>query len=402
MARILVIAYTNYAFDGRVKRHAEALAERGDEVDVLSLAGEHEGMLNGVNVIGLRMPRYRGASRSSYVRSYLRFFAAASWMAVRLSLKHRYNVAVVCTMPDAAVLCAIPTRLAGTRILLDIHDTMPELYSDKFGGRRGAFGARILKMEERVCAGRADVVLAVHDLHRRRLIAAGIPAEKIRVVMNVSDPAVFRLGQHRQPNAGNFNLICHGTITHRLGLDLAIEAVAIARHRIDGLRLIVIGSGDYHAEAKRLVARMNLEEHVRFEQPVTTERLPELLQRAHAGLVPNRASSATHLMLPVKLLDYAALGIPTIAARLRTIEYYFGTEALRLFEPGEPATLAAAIEDLYHNPALRLELVSKAHRVVERIGWAKQRAEYYRAIDSLLLPTPMDTTHRTDADRAAI
>ena len=90
------------------------------------------GMLNGVNVIGLHV-RYRGASRSRYVRSYLRFFAAASWMALRLSLKRRYDVAVVCTMPDAAVLCAIPTRLAGTRILLDIHDTMPELYSDKFG-----------------------------------------------------------------------------------------------------------------------------------------------------------------------------------------------------------------------------------------------------------------------------
>lgn len=402
MARILVIAYTNYAFDGRVKRHAEALAERGDEVDVLSLAGEHEGKLNGVNVIGLRISRYRGASRSSYVRSYLRFFAMASWMATRLSLKRRYDVAVVCTMPDAAVLCAIPTRLAGTRILLDIHDTMPELYRDKFGGRRGALGARILKIEERICAGRADLVLAVHDLHRRRLIAAGIPAEKIRVVMNVSDPAVFRLAAHRQHQSGNFNLICHGTITHRLGLDLAIEAVGIARNRIDGLRLIVIGSGDYCAQAKRLVERLNLKEHVRFERPVTTERLPELLAQAHAGLVPNRASGATHLMLPVKLLDYAALGIPTIAARLRTIEYYFGSDALRLFEPGEPGRLAAAIEELYHNPALRLRLASKAHRVVERIGWAKQRAEYYRAIDSLLSPASLRVAHSAAADRKAI
>ena len=402
MARILVIAYTNYAFDGRVKRHAEALAERGDEVDVLSLAGEHQGKLNGVNVIGLRIPRYRGASRSSYVRSYLRFFAVASWMAMRLSLKRRYDVAVVCTMPDAAVLCAIPMRLAGTRILLDIHDTMPELYSDKFGGRRGALGARILKAEERLCAGRADVVLAVHDLHRRRLIAAGVRAERIRVVMNVSDPAVFRMGLHRQHHSGNFTLICHGTITHRLGLDVAIEAIAIARNRIHGLRLIVVGGGDYCDEAKRLVARLNLKEHVHFERPVTTERLPELLVQAHAGLVPNRASSATHLMLPVKLLDYAALGIPTIAARLQTIEYYFGSDALRLFEPDEPGRLAAAIEDLYRNPALRLRLASKAHRVVEHIGWAKQRAEYYRAIDSLLSPTSPPKQNTPDLERAAL
>ena len=132
--------------------------------------------------------------------------------------------------------------------------------------------------------------------------------------MNVSDPAIFRLGHPRQHHPRNFNLVCHGTITHRLGLDHAIEAVAIARKRIDGLRLILIGSGDYHDEAKQLVQRLNLEEHVRFEKPVTTEKLPESLVRADAGLVPNRASSATHLMLPVKLLDYAALGIPTIAS----------------------------------------------------------------------------------------
>jgi glycosyltransferase involved in cell wall biosynthesis len=390
MARILVIAYTNYAFDGRVRRHAEALAARGDEVDVLSLAGELNGLINGVNVVGLRMRRYRGASRSSYLRSYLRFFTAASCEAMRRSIKRRYDVAVVCTMPDAAILCAIPTRLAGTRILLDIHDTMPELYRDKFGGRRGALGARLLMIGERMCAGRADMVLAVHALHRRRLIEAGVPEEKIRVVMNVADPAIFRFRQHRQASPDRFNLICHGTITHRLGLDVAIEAVAIARHRIGGLRLIVIGSGDHQEEAKRLVGRLNLENHVSFEKPVTMQRLPELLVRAHAGLVPNRANSATDLMLPVKLLDYAALGIPTIAARLRTIDYYFGPDAALLFEPGKPAKLAAAIEELYRDPTLRTEIVSKAHRVVERIGWPKQRAEYYRAIDSLI-GSPLST-----------
>ena len=63
MARILLIAYTTYIHDGRVKRHAEALAERGDHVDVLCLDSGHNGVINGVNVIGLKMPRYRGASR---------------------------------------------------------------------------------------------------------------------------------------------------------------------------------------------------------------------------------------------------------------------------------------------------------------------------------------------------
>jgi glycosyltransferase involved in cell wall biosynthesis len=389
VARILLIAYTTYVHDGRVKRHAEALAERGDHIDVICLDSGHNGMLQGVNVIGLRMPRYRGASRSSYMRSYLRFFAKASWAAMRLSMVERYDVAIVCTMPDAAVLCALPAKLLGTRIVLDVHDTMPELYQDKFGGRRGALGARLLMLEERTSARFADTVLAVHALHRARLIRAGVPEHKIRTVMNAPDPALFSAIPERRESAdGSFLVACHGTLTRRLGLDIAIEAVALVHPRIPGLRMMVIGTGDYLEEAKALVKRKQLEQCITFVDQVPVQDLPRLLAAADLGLVPNRASNATHLMLPVKLLDYMALGIPTIAARLRTIEHYFSEREVRFFEPGDTEGLAAAIEELYRDRAHRIELAHNARRALERIGWPGQRAEYYDAIDALLQKPP--------------
>ncbi len=389
MARVLLIAYTTYVHDGRVKRHAEALAERGDHVDVICLDSGHNGVLDGVNVIGLQMPRYRGASRSSYVRSYLRFFGKASWAALRLSLVARYDIVIVCTMPDAAVLCALPAKLLGSRVVLDIHDTMPELYLDKFGGRRGAIGARLLMLEERTSAGCADRVLAVHALHRDRLIEAGVPAHKIRTVMNAPDPALFSPRPDRQERAdGIFIVACHGTLTRRLGLDIAIEAIALLHPRIPGLRMMVIGTGDYLETARQLVTLKQLDGCISFIDQVPVQELPRLLAEADVGLVPNRASNATHLMLPVKLLDYAALGIPTIAARLRTIEHYFGERAVRFVEPGDVVGLAAAIEELYRDRARRAELASNARRAVERIGWPAQRAEYYRAIDSLFEKPP--------------
>jgi glycosyltransferase involved in cell wall biosynthesis len=400
VARILLIAYTTYVHDGRVKRHAEALAERGDRVDVLCLDSGHNGMIRGVNVIGLKMPRYRGASRSSYVGSYLRFFAKASWAALRQSLVERYDVTIVCTMPDAAVLCALPAKLLGSRIVLDIHDTMPELYQDKFGGRRGAIGARLLMIEERASAGFADRVLAVHALHRARLIRAGVPENKIATVMNAADPAIFSASNNgRAHETGTFTLVCHGTVTRRLGLDIAIEAVSLIRERIPGLRLMVIGAGDYLETARHLVAQKRLERLVSFVNQVPIEELPRLLAGVDVGLAPNRASGATHLMLPVKLLDYMALGIPTIAARLQTIEHYFSDRAVRFFEPGNPVDLAAAIEELHRDRALRAELAHNARRAAERIGWPTQRAEYYRIIDSLL--QKRSAAARCDPERAA-
>jgi len=262
-----MIAYTTYFNDGRVKRHAEALAERGDNADVLCLAGAPGGEANGVNVIGLEIPRYRGASRARYLRSYLRFFVLASRRAIQLSRSARYDIVIVCTMPDAAVLCALGPRLMGSKVLLDIHDTMPELYRDKFGGRRGDLGARLLMAQERASASLAERVLAVHELHRERLIAAGVPAHKISVVMNLPDARVFAPRSSPPHPNGKFTAVCHGTLTRRLGLDTAMIAASLLRRRIPGFKLRVIGGGNYLDEGRRLARYLELDGRVEFMPP---------------------------------------------------------------------------------------------------------------------------------------
>jgi glycosyltransferase involved in cell wall biosynthesis len=384
MSRFLVIAYTSYVRDGRVKRHAEALAGRGDEVDVICLGSDQLHSANGVNLIGIEMPRYRGSNRAAYMRSYLRFFTRAAAIALRRSIAARYDAALVCSMPDAVVVCAVALKLLGTRLILDVHDTMPELYLNKFSGRRGAFGARLLQLEERASALIANRVLAVHDLHRIRLEAAGIPAEKIRVVLNSPDPRIFSSLDGRRTRTEFFTLVCHGTITRRLGLDVAFQAIDLLRETIPTLRLMVIGDGDYLPAARDLVAQMRLDDEVNFLAPVPIEKLPAVLEQADVGIVPNQPSAATHLMLPVKMMEYATLGIPIIAARLRTIEHYFGDDAALLFKPGDAGALADAIENLYANRERAAALARRASRVADKLSWMHQREHFFAAIDDLL------------------
>jgi hypothetical protein len=57
LARTLIVAYTTYFHDARVRHHAEALANRDDEVNVLSIAAGEPRRLDRV-VIG----RQAGAS----------------------------------------------------------------------------------------------------------------------------------------------------------------------------------------------------------------------------------------------------------------------------------------------------------------------------------------------------
>ncbi len=382
MARVVTIAYTRYASDGRVRRHAETLAERGDQVDAIALA-DHACVLNGVNVVPVNMPRYRGSSHFRYAQIYLSFFVKAAATALRLARSNGgYDLAIVSTMPDAIVLTALALKLHGTRIVLDVHDTMPELYREKFSGWRGAVGARVLAVEERLSARLADHVLAVHEPHRDRLASAGIPSHKITAVMNAPDPKIFWRLRPQEPDG--FTLGWYGTIARRTGLDIGIEAVNLLRDRIPELKLLVLGEGDHSGLVKEQAARLNLQDRVSFSGMVPLDQLPSMLSPVSVGLVLNRSSQATRLMLPVKLLEFAMQGIPVIVPRLRTIEHYFPDNAVKYFEPGDLGGLVSAIEELHRDPTRRRQIARDARDTVVSIGWEKARPEYLRAIDSLI------------------
>jgi glycosyltransferase involved in cell wall biosynthesis len=383
VARFLMIAYTTYLHDGRVRRHAEALAARGDEIEVVCIAAGEPAELNGVKLVGLSIPRYRGASQSSYLRVYGRFFARAAAYGLSRSRENPYDAVIVCTMPDAAVTSALPCRLFGSRILLDIHDTMPELYRDKFPGRRGAIGGRLLHWEERMSAALADHVLAVHEPHRMRLVRAGIPARKISVVANGPDPRIFGVERPRPAANAGFKLVCHGTVAHRMGLDIAVRAIASLRDLLPDLSMLVIGDGDCYDDVVALTKQLGLTRRIEFRGLMPTDALPRAFADAAAGLVPQRATDSTHLMLPVKLLEYAALGIPVIASRLSTIQHYFGPRELRFFEPENVESLADAIVEMRRDSVLRAEMAKRARIAAARLSWETQRDHFYRAIDSI-------------------
>jgi glycosyltransferase involved in cell wall biosynthesis len=329
----------------------------------------------------MAVSRYRGNSRSRYFRSYTEFFIKAARLAYQLGRGQRFDLAIACSMPDVAILSTLPCKLSGTKLILDVHDTMPELYRDKFSGRRGAMGARLLMLEERLSAALADRVLAVHDLHAERLAQAGIRADKIRVVTNLPDSNIFKLTPRETSATRPFTTVCHGTVAKRLGLDVAVNAINILRNEALDIHLRVIGAGDYMLEVQNLVQALRLESYVSFEGVVPLEALPPILKQASVGLVPNLASGATHLMLPVKLLEYATLGIPVIAARLRTIEHYFD-DAVSFFEPGDPADLARAIKQIHRHPMLGEQLVQRAATISTKLS-QRQRQDYCDAIDSL-------------------
>ncbi len=217
----------------------------------------------------------------------------------------------------------------------------------------------------------------------KTLIARGVPPEKVSVVMNVADERIFTPPETPRPNEGA-HLIYHGTVTRRYGLDLAIEAVAMLRDELPDLRLTVIGRGDDIEHLKQLRDRLGLQDRVTLrDELVLADELPALLAEADVGLAPYRNDVFTDGLLPTKLMEYAVMGMPCIAARTTAIEAEFADTFVAFFTPGDAADLARRIRELRDDRELRADLAAGTRRFTERANWKEIGARYVELVERL-------------------
>jgi glycosyltransferase involved in cell wall biosynthesis len=376
ITKVYMVAYTNYAIDARVRREAETLAALPEYrvtilVNKLNDKPRHY-VLENVNVVELNVPKYRGNSGISYLLSYLHFVLLAFTACTRLFLRGSLDVVHVHNMPNCLVLAAIIPRLFGKGLILDVHDTLVELYACKFGCR--ALKDRILEgalhVEEYLSCLIAHKVICVNHVQRNALTRRGVDLAKITVILNVPDPKIFPYNTKAHENgSAYFNLVYFGTLANRLGIDLAIKAVAHLADKVPNIRFHIIGEGDQKEELRALSERLGVEKAVHYAGAIRLEELPNYLKDMDLTIIPNRRNSATELMLPVKMLESIAMGIPVATARLNTIEYYFNDEMVFFFEPENVSSLQSTILEAINSPSLRLQKRDNARAFLKPYGW---------------------------------
>ena len=375
-----MIAYSNYSGDARIRREAEVLASTEEyEVTVLTLKNsrvKNSRMNGGVLLRELGTSKYRGSSLFRYLLSYLKFMFEAFRVCNRMLWKRKVWAFHVHNIPNFLIFSALGARITGRRVILDIHDSVPETYSAKFTNTPGGFLFKLLCLEEAFCCKLADRVICVNHPQRDALVRRGIDPGKIAVSMNVPDPRIFSAlpgGGSNGSGTGRFRLVYHGTLAKRLGIDLAIRAVAKLADAIPGIEFHVLGDGDDKRDFVELAKDLGVDRVVHFREAVPLEELRGILGGMDLGVVSNRRNMATELMLPAKLMEYVALGIPVVAPRLRTIEHYFASDMVGYFEPGDVDSMAGAVLALYRDPARREVHVQRARAFLDEYGWAKHQ-----------------------------
>jgi glycosyltransferase involved in cell wall biosynthesis len=386
-----MVVHATYPDDTRVRREAEALLDAGWQVDVVCLRGEGEQPFeefNHATVYRLPVRRHRGSGLVVYMLEYLLFCLLASIRIMRLQLRCGYDLVQIHNMPDFLVFTALAPRLWGARVLLDMHDLVPELYASRFAAGSSHLAVQIACLAERASVAFADHVITAGEPFRRRLIARGIPADKVTVIMNGADPRLFRLASGARPRHDDqhFTLIYHGSLFERYGLDIALEAVNRLRGQIPGLRLLIYGEGEAYTTLAQMVADLDLSAHVRLCGFAPVNTIPALIALADLEIVPYRRNPFTDMLYPSKAFECLALGVPVIMARTGAVaELFAGVEDM-LFRPEDPDALAAHVLALYRDPERLQALLAASQAAYAPYAWDNQRADYVALVARLVAP----------------
>lgn len=376
---VCMVSYSFYESDNRVRRYAETLAEEGHEVSALVIGRpgqERRIRINGVNVHRVQFRSRDERGPLGYLKKLLLYFFRTMWILSRMHLARPYSIIHVHSVPDFEVFAALVPRLLGARVILDIHDIVPEFYAGKFHVSERSIAFRTLLLVEKLACAFADHVIISNHLWRGRLVSRAVPASRCTAIINYPDSRIFFARPRPRREDGEFVLFYPGSLNHHQGLDIAIQAVALLREKLPGIRLRIVGEGPELPSLHSLADRLKIADLVSISGPIALDQVAERMAEADAGVVPKRADSFGDQAYSTKIMEFMATGVPVIAASTTIDRHYFDQSIVRFFAPGSAEDLAKQIAELAENPEERAAQAARASNFVGENLWGLKKREY--------------------------
>ena len=212
-----------------------------------------------------------------------------------------------------------------------------------------ALAERVTGAPARVELGRAARYVFVSETTRRRAVEAGVAPDSSAIAHSGIDPRFVDPAPERD---WSWSLLYVGRLDERKGVHTAVAALA---RLPDAATLTIVGGWDA-GEQERLRAlaeREGVAGRVRFAGQVPREAVHAAYAEADVVVFPVTWDEPWGLVP----LEAMGRGRPVVATgRGGSGEYLRDGENALLFEAGDPASLAGAVERLAGDPALRARL----------------------------------------------
>jgi glycosyltransferase involved in cell wall biosynthesis len=386
--RVCMVSYSDYHSDTRVMRYAEALAARGDQVDMLALRPSpdvpREQKLGNIHLFNIQDRFAKNERwRTSFLSRILRFLAVASFRIGREHRREPYDLLHIHNVPDFLVFSAWLPKLTGAKVVLDIHDILPEFYENKFGASENSIFVRLLKLTERFSSRVADHVIIANHLWLERYAARTRSSDKCSVFINNVESHVFR-PLPRTRKDGKFIILFPGGLQWHQGLDIAIRAFEKISSSVPHAQFHIYGDGNMKQVLLGLTKSLNMGDKIQFFEPLPVSSIAQVMADADLGVVPKRADSFGNQAYSTKIMEFMSVGVPVIVSSTAIDRYYFDDGVVRFFDSGSHESLAKGMLELIQDPAKLRSLSENGLKYAAQNCWDLRRPAYLHLIDSLL------------------
>ena len=367
--------------DPRLRKQVDDLLGAGARLSVISMRDEGNARYRGQP--GLSLYEYPAPTQPTgavgYVGEYLVSFFWAAWFLARLRLRGRIDVLQLCQPPDIYFPLAWVLRWAGTRIVVDQRDLMPEILSQRYA-EPPRLMLKALHWLERRTQRVAHHSITVNSYLKDRLVAAGAEPDKVAVVYNgpvlarsalaVAEPSLR--GEHRY-------MVCWaGKMGRQDRVELVIRVAEQLVHKLgrEDCAFVLLGDGECHEELQQLTKELGLERWISFPGWIPERDLFSYLATADVGI----DTSLQVEVSPVKVMEYMAQGLPVICFDLQ--ESRLLADGAGVFTTvGDVPEIATKLADLLDDPVAREQLGSTGRRLItDQLAWERQTPVYLKAV----------------------
>lgn len=358
----------------RARHLIEALRAEGHQVDVVQAAGRPgtAAAVSGYRSLLKRLvpaaaPVLRDIGRLALGRAHARRVASAA--------RDEGADVIIETQVHLVASGARAGRRSGVPLILD--DCSPPTEEAALG--RGL--ARLAGPLFRRQAAAATALAVSSRALARRLEEEGAPKEKLRVVPNAADATRFdgadREDVRRRYDLGDrLTLVYMGSFQPWHRVDLLVDALP----RMDpSVRLLLVGDGAGREAALARAAELGVADRIVAPGALAGRRMADALAAGDIAVLPGTNDYGQ----PMKLLDYAAAGLPAVAPDLPPVREVLepGVTGL-LFPPGDRDGLVAAIARLVGDDDLRRRMAAAARSA------ARAESRSWRAAARALVAGP--------------
>jgi len=384
--RICMVAYSEIVADPRILQEARALVASGWEIDIIGVrpAGSAAVDSPAIRLHFVPIGTRRGG-KLRYLYQYGLFLLVSTALLVSLQVRRRFAVVHVHSLPDFQVACALPLRALGVHVVLDLHESMPEIVRARFRLPRTSRWVRAAVAAERMSCRLADRVIASNPAIAQLAIDRGADAARVEVVYSIGrvetspDPETVR---QRLNLRGSSFLVHAGGINPERDLETLIAATAFVSQSFP-VRLVLAGSGDarYIEQLRQTSRTLGIGDSVEFVGQVPIEEAQALVAIAKVGVVTLQANPLTEIALPNRVLEFARLGKPLVLPDLALLRRLFEGGAY-FYRPGSAVDLAGRIREAWSDDgsSARAKRATTVARSISGPGLAKRLAGVYAAL----------------------